>query len=59
MAGIGAWTGTIFIERFRRSLKYDEVYLRANDTVVDAKPSIYRYFERYNTIRPPASLEDQ
>ena len=56
MDGKGAWTDNIFIERFWRSLKYEEVYLRAYDTVADAKRRIYRYIERYNTIRPHASL---
>jgi putative transposase len=56
MDGKGAWTDNIFIERFWRSLKYEEVYLRAYDTVADAKRWIYRYVERYNTIRPHPSL---
>ena len=56
MDGIGAWTDNIFIERFWRSFMYEEVYLRAYDTVADAKRWIYRYIERYNTIRPHASL---
>jgi putative transposase len=57
MVGKGAWTDNIFIERLWRSLKYEEVYLRAYDTAADAKRWIYRYIERYNTIRPYASLE--
>ena len=56
MDGKGAWTDNIFIERFWRSQKYEEVYLRAYDTVADAKRWIYRYIERYNTIRPHSSL---
>jgi putative transposase len=43
MDGKGAWTDNIFIECFWRSLKYEEVYLRAYDTVADAKRWIYRY----------------
>jgi putative transposase len=53
MDGKGAWTDNIFIERFWRSLKYEEDYLRAYDTVSDA---IIRYINKYNTIRPHASL---
>jgi putative transposase len=56
MDGKGAWTDNIFIERFWRSLKYEEVYLRAYDILADAKRWIYRYIERYNTIRPHESL---
>jgi len=54
--GKGAWTDSIFTERFWRSLKYEEVTLMAYDTVADAKRWIYRYIERHNTIRPHASL---
>ena len=36
MDGKGAWTDNTFIERFWRSLKYEEVYLRACDSVADA-----------------------
>jgi putative transposase len=56
MDGKGAWIDNNFIERFWRSLKYEEVYLRAYDTVSDAKRWIYRYIEKYNTIHPHASL---
>ena len=56
MDGKGAWTDNIVVERFWRSLKYEEVYLRTYDTVADAKRWIYRYIERYSTIRPHASL---
>ena len=56
MDGKGAWTDNIFIERFWRSLKYEEVYLKAYVTVADAKRWIYRYIERYNMIRPHAAL---
>jgi hypothetical protein len=53
---MGADQDNIFIERFWHSLKYEEVYLRAYDTVADAKRWIYRYIERYNTMRPYSSL---
>jgi putative transposase len=56
MDGKGAWTDNIFIGRFWRSLKYEEVHLRAYDTVEVVKRCIYRYIERYNTIRPNASM---
>ena len=56
MDGRGRFVDNIFIERFWRSLKYEEVYLRAYDTVADAKRWIYRYIDRYNSIRPHASL---
>jgi putative transposase len=52
----GAWTDNNFIERFWRSLKYAEVYLRAYGTVADAKRFINRHINKYNAIRPHASL---
>ena len=56
MCAAGGMAPAIIIERIWRSLKYEEVYLRAYDTVADAKRWIYRYIERYNTIRPHSSL---
>ena len=56
MVGKGTWTDNIFIERFWRSLRVEEVYLRAYDTVADAKRFISRYINKVNTIRPHASL---
>ena len=45
MDGKGAWTDNIFIERFWRSLKYEEVYLKAYDSLADATRSISKYIE--------------
>jgi putative transposase len=59
MDGKGAWRDNVFIERFWRTLKYEEVYLRAYDIVSDARVSIARYIELYNTRRPHSSLEDR
>ncbi len=38
----------IFVERLRRSLKYEEIYLKAYDTVKEAKAGIGRYINFYN-----------
>ena len=43
MDGKGAWRDNVFIERLWRSVKYEEVYLRAYDSVSDARVSIGRY----------------
>ena len=59
MDGKGAWRDNVFIERFWRTLKYEEVYLRAYDTVSDARTSIARYLEFYNTRRPHSSIADR
>lgn len=51
MDGKGQWVDNVFVERLWRSVKYEEVYLNAYDTVQDAKHSLGNYFERYNTKR--------
>jgi putative transposase len=43
------------IERFWRTLKWDEVYLKDYKNMADAKQQIGRYIELYNTFRPHAS----
>jgi putative transposase len=53
MDGKGAWRDNVFVERLWRSVKYEEVYLRAYDTVAEARASIGRYLSFYNTRRPP------
>ena len=57
MDGRGAWRDNVFVERLWRSVKYEEVYLRAYDTVADARASIGRYFGFYNSRRPHSSLD--
>jgi putative transposase len=52
MDGKGAWRDNVFVERLWRSVKYEEVYLRAYATVTEARTSIGRYLDFYNTRRP-------
>jgi putative transposase len=59
MDGRGAWRDNIFVERVWRSVKYEEVYLRAYATVSDARSSIARYLGFYNSRRPHSSLDRQ
>jgi putative transposase len=59
MDGKGCWRDNIFVERLWRSLKYEEVYLHAYDTVSAATTGIGRYFTLYNTRRPHSSLTDR
>src|SRR4051794_30580709 len=59
MDGKGAWRDNVFVERLWRSVKYEEVYLRAYDTVAEARASIGRYLDFYNTRRPHSSLDRQ
>jgi len=57
MDGKGAWRDNVFVERLWRSVKCEEVYLRAYDTVSEARVSLGRYFDFYNSRRPHASLD--
>lgn len=57
MDGKGAWRDNVFVERLWRSVKYEEVYLRAYDSVGDARASIGRYLDFYNQRRPHSSLD--
>ena len=57
MDGKGAWRDNVFVERLWRSVKYEEVYLRAYDSVGEARASIGRYLDFYNGRRPHSSLD--
>jgi putative transposase len=57
MDGRGAWRDNLFVERLWRSVKYEEVYLRAYDSVSEARASIGRYLDVYNCRRPHLSLD--
>ena len=56
MDGRGRWIDNVFVERLWRSVKYEEVYLRAYDSVSEARSSIGRYFRFYNAGRKHQSL---
>jgi putative transposase len=59
MDGKGSWRDNVFVERIWRSVKYEEVYLRAYESVSDARASIGRYLDFYNGKRPHSSLDRQ
>jgi transposase InsO family protein len=56
MDGRGRWRDNVFVERVWKSIKYEEVYLHAYQTVQEARTSIGKYLEFYNSIRPHSSL---
>lgn len=58
MDGRGRATDDIYIERFWRSIKYENIYLNAYETGVDLYRGIDRYIQFYNTQRPHQSLEN-
>jgi putative transposase len=59
MDGRGAWRDNVFVERLWRSVKYEEVYLKAYDSVGQARASLGCYLDFYNRKRPHSSLQAQ
>ena len=59
MDGKGAWRDNVFVERIWKSVKYEEVYLHAYDSVGQARTSLGRYLDFYNSRRPHSSLDRQ
>ena len=57
MDGKGRWMDNVFIERLWRSLKYEDVYLKAYGSVAHAKESINSWFNLYNKERRHQSLQ--
>ena len=57
MDGKGAWRDNVFVERLWRSVKYEEVYLRAYDSVSDTRASLGHYLDFYNNRRLHSSLD--
>jgi putative transposase len=56
MDGKGAWRGHVFVERLWRTIKYEEVDLRAYASAPEARISIGRCLAFYNGRRPHSSL---
>jgi putative transposase len=57
MDGKGSWRDNVFVERLWKSVKYEEVYLRAYNSVGEARASLGRYLNFYNGTRPHSSLD--
>jgi putative transposase len=57
MDGRGCWRDNVFVERLWKSIKYEEVYLRAYETVSAARSGIGRYLAFYNGRRPHSALD--
>ena len=55
MGGTGCWGDNVSIKRVWRSIKYEEVYLHAYETVSAAREGIGRHIDFYNTRRPHSS----
>ena len=59
MDGKGSWRDNVFIERLWRSVKYEDIYLRAYDSASAVRTGLNRYFNFYNSRRPHSSLDGQ
>jgi putative transposase len=57
MDGKGRWVDNVFVERLWRSVKYEDIYLHAYESVRELKAALARYFEFYNLRRPHQSLD--
>jgi putative transposase len=57
MDGKGAWRDNLFVERLWKSVKYEEVYLHAYDSVAEAQRGLAAYFTFYNAGRPHSALD--
>ena len=57
MDGKGRWVDNVFVERLWRSVKYEDIYLHAYESVRELKAALARYFEFYNVRRPHQSLD--
>ncbi len=57
MDGKGSWRDNVFVERLWRSVKYEEVYLHAYESVSQVREGLARYFVFYNRRRPHSKLD--
>jgi putative transposase len=59
MDGRGRWMDNIFIERLWKSVKYEEVYLKAYHSIAEARQELTKYFDRYNKRRRHQGLDNR
>lgn len=59
MDGRGRAFDTIFVERFWRTVKYEDIYLKGYATPRAVRQGLSEYFHKYNTYRPHTALNDQ
>jgi putative transposase len=59
MDGKGRWRDNVFVERLWRTIKYEEVYLHAYESVSEARAGLSRYIAFYNSRRPHRALDRQ
>jgi len=59
MDGVGRWADNIFIERFWRTLKQEQIYINSSDNIAELKQQIDSFIEFYNHQRPHQALKYQ
>jgi putative transposase len=59
MDGRGRWVDNVFVERLWRSVKYEDIYLRAYGSLAEARHGLAAYFEFYNSRRRHQGLDDR
>lgn len=59
MDGRGRWMDNIFIERLWKTVKYEDIYLKAYNSLIDVRQGLKVYFERYNSRRRHQGLDDR
>ena len=59
MDGQGRWRDNIFIERLWKTVKYQEVYLKAYESISHGRKELTKFFDRYNMRRPHQGLNDR
>jgi putative transposase len=59
MDGKGRWIDNVLIERFWRTIKYEDIYLQSYSSPNELERGIEKFMLRYNSIRPHASLDGQ
>ncbi len=57
MDGKGRWADNIYIERFWRTIKYEEIYINPPNNLADLRKNIDEYIKFYNNKRPHQSLD--
>jgi putative transposase len=57
MDGKGRWVDNVFVERLWRSVKYEDIYLRAYETPAQLRAGLGRYFDFYNSRRRHSALD--
>jgi putative transposase len=59
MDGKGRWVDNVFVERLWRSVKYEDIYLRAYESPAALRRGLTQYFQYYHTQRRHQTLNRQ